>query len=528
MSPPWAETVECVRPCWTWKSYAFGAVGWVCSVSTVLYIALSRLHAAKDVPDHHWETSLAVRILTYAQCTSFVIVFPVLSQWILGFLWPAGIQGPHSLESTPSGTPTGSDRSELNVSLLPTQENIAGPDLLCFRVCTRGDLPLLVKETCRRNAALLDSLGVPSIIEVVSDNCLGLPDTRDLKREDLNHLTGCGHIVQMVVPPSYQTSRGALFKARALNYALKAGGSCLEDDDIIVHLDEETVLHCSAVRGIQGFTRVHPDRIGQGVIVYGHGDIVRTLFTCADSVRVADDWCRFRLNLSMGSALVGMHGSYVVNSAGLERRVTYDFGPEGSVTEDAFFAIAALDMGYKFGFIDGYMEEKSPFSLLDFMKQRRRWLRGLTLVSRSPEFSWRLRLMLHVCTDAWWLTPVMLPLTLASLFIIFFNGNVRLPEIVVVLQALAYGTVIWVYTFGASYNFRVGDKPLQYLGHVMMTACLAPLAGILESSCVLYAWFTPEDAKKPNFHIVEKEYAALKGAVTKGDGVANANAANGA
>jgi len=461
---------------------------------------------------------MAVHIITCSQITSFLIVAPVLCQWIVGFVWPGGIQGfagaegQRALPATPlTGTPT-SQKSGLSESLIPAEESglKTGDVFLCFRVCTRGDNPLLIKDTCQKNAALLNLMGVPSILEVVTDNCLGLPDTRDLKRQNLNGLTGCAHIVQMVVPTAYQTNTGALFKARALNYALKAGGSCLEDDDIVVHLDEETLLHSSSVNGIQGFARVYPDRIGQGVIVYGHGDIVKTLFTAADSVRVADDWCRFRLNLSLETALVGMHGSYVVNSAGLERHVTYDFGPEGSVTEDAFFAIAAIDKGYKFAFIDGYMEEKSPFTFMDFVKQRRRWLRGLTLVSCAPEFSWRLRWMLKLSTFAWWMTPLMLPLTLTTLFLIYFVGNIRLPAIVVTLQGLAYGTVLWVYVFGACYNFRVGNEPLLYASRVLMTGVLAPLAGILESSCVLYAWFTPEDAKKPQFHIVDKEYAALK------------------
>lgn len=506
------DAPECVRPCWTWRTYAYGALGWVFTVSLMMYLSWRRIWTAAPAQGRtDWETSVAVRVITYSQCASFILAMPVLIQWIAGFIWPGGIQGPGKLSSTLTGTPT-SQRSGLSASLIAGEENLSNARdvFYCFRVCTRGDSPLLVKDTCQRNAALLNEMGVPSIIEVVTDNCLGLPDTRNLKRLDLNGLAGCAHIVQMVVPSTYQTSKGALFKARALNYALKAGGSCLDDEDMIIHLDEETLLHRSSVQGIQVFARAYPDRIGQGVIVYGHGDIVQTIFTAADSVRVADDWCRFRLNLSLETALVGMHGSYVVNSAGLERHVTYDFGPEGSVTEDAFFAIAAIDKGYKFAFIDGYMEEKSPFTFMDFVKQRKRWLNGLTLVGCAPEFSWRLRWILKLSTFAWWLTPLMIPLSIMTLVCTYLIGNIRLPPVVATLQGLAYGTVIWVYVFGASYNFRVGDRPLLYLLRVLMTGCLAPLAGLLESSCVVYAWATPEDVKKPKFHIVEKEYAALK------------------
>ena len=61
-----------------------------------------------------------------------------------------------------------------------------------------------------------------------------------------------------------------------------------------------------------------------------------------------------------------------MTQVGAERKVTFDNGPEGSKAEDCFFAMRALDMGYKFGFISGEMHEKSPFTFSDFFKQRKR------------------------------------------------------------------------------------------------------------------------------------------------------------
>lgn len=37
--------------------------------------------------------------------------------------------------------------------------------------------------------------------------------------------------------------------------------------------------------------------------------------------------------------------------AGAERKVTFDWGPDGSKAEDCFFGIVALDQGYTFNFI---------------------------------------------------------------------------------------------------------------------------------------------------------------------------------
>jgi beta-1,4-mannosyltransferase len=68
---------------------------------------------------------------------------------------------------------------------------------------------------------------------------------------------------------------------------------------------------------------------------------------------------------------------------GAERKVTFDNGPDSSVCEDTFFGLVAASQGYSFGFIEGEMWEKSPFGVVDFLQQRKRWLQGLLLVVHS-------------------------------------------------------------------------------------------------------------------------------------------------
>ena len=53
----------------------------------------------------------------------------------------------------------------------------------------------------------------------------------------------------------YRTKTGAKFKARALQYGLEPSVRILQDDDWIVHLDEETVLTHSALVGILNFVQ---------------------------------------------------------------------------------------------------------------------------------------------------------------------------------------------------------------------------------------------------------------------------------
>eukprot|EP00929_Paragymnodinium_shiwhaense_P026106 TRINITY_DN15590_c0_g1_i1.p1 TRINITY_DN15590_c0_g1~~TRINITY_DN15590_c0_g1_i1.p1 ORF type:complete len:526 (-),score=127.27 TRINITY_DN15590_c0_g1_i1:97-1674(-) len=508
--------------CWTWRAYLLGAVGWWASVALLMALLVGDLND----PDFVAFPTMTpeARMLNWLQILNFIISLPVICQWALGFLYPGGIAwGAPSSSSAPSWKVAKGERS-LEESLLKScsatqaqapQEADGGlvlrpPEdvLFSFRVCTRGDNPHLVQEACAQNQALLKERGLPAIVEVVSDRDLGFPDSSKLQRPAPRTWNGVVEVVQIIVPDSYQTSTGALFKARALNYAATIPGvSCVADDDQIVHLDEETRLHPSSIEGIVRFALETPDRVGQGVIVYGKRDIVQTLYTCADSIRVTDDWCKFRMNFAMGTAMAGMHGSFVVNRASLERHVTYDFGTEGSFTEDAFFAFAALHRGYKFAFIDGYMEELSPFSFVDFVKQRRRWLRGLDLLARSEAFDWRTRVPLRVFTTAWWLMPCMLPTYLLGLYCMCFVRHLHFPLPSLVIQAVSGGTLLWAYVFGACINFTPRRGWCRYGLHILLTAVGSVFFGLLECACVLYAIATPE--KEPSFYIVQKEYDDL-------------------
>jgi egghead protein (zeste-white 4 protein) len=60
---------------------------------------------------------------------------------------------------------------------------------------------------------------------------------------------------------------------------------------------------------------------------------------------------------------------------------------KGSVTEDYFFAIKAMERGFTIDWIEGEMREESPFTFLDIVKQRQRWFQGIFLTLRSFKFN---------------------------------------------------------------------------------------------------------------------------------------------
>ena len=88
--------------------------------------------------------------------------------------------------------------------------------------------------------------------------------------------------------------------------------------------------------------------IGQGVIKYGcHENPPNYLTTLADSIRVADDFGKFRVQYELHEPLIGMHGSFVVCQTAVEAAIGFDHGISGSITEDAYFALVARAEGVK-------------------------------------------------------------------------------------------------------------------------------------------------------------------------------------
>lgn len=172
--------------------------------------------------------------------------------------------------------------------------------LICFRVVTRGDFPDLVKANVTRNIHTCLDAGVENfLVEVVTDRAVQMEGNRRVR--------------EVVIPKEYKTRTGALFKARALQYCLEEQVNILNNSDWIVHLDEETLLTGNSIRGIINFVLEDKHDFGQGLITYANDGIVNWITTLADSVRVADDMGKLRLQFkAFHRPLFSFKGSYVV------------------------------------------------------------------------------------------------------------------------------------------------------------------------------------------------------------------------
>lgn len=368
-------------------------------------------------------------------------------------------------------------------------------NLVCWRIVSRGTNIEALRSTVKRcQDEMAKTPLFPYIIEVVTDTVLDPPPLSD-SGEDVRSI---------VVPQEYETANRSLFKARGLQYALE--NSPLPDDAWLVHLDEETQPTPS---GIQGIARMisHEERrerqtgslprIGQGAILYHRDWKKHPFLTLADNVRTGDDFARFHFEHRIGVTIFGLHGSYIVVRNDVEKVAGFDFGPVGSITEDAFWALVCMEAGLRCRWVDGYLEEQSTQSVGDFVRQRRRWFQGLAKVSLFAPVKLRWRICLGLNTTMWAIAPFAMLYTLAH----FFYGF-GVPPWLHFLANFSFASFATLYLVGLYANLK--EHPIKRLDKrvfwAAMQVILLPIFSWMESVGVLMAIFKPVTG----FHVVTK------------------------
>jgi egghead protein (zeste-white 4 protein) len=360
--------------------------------------------------------------------------------------------------------------------------------LVAWRIVSRGTNTTALITTIRRCQTEMSRTPLfPYVVEVVTDaGDVSLPPPND----DLRYLA---------VPPDYQTANKSLYKARALQYALEH--SPLPDDAWIVHLDEETQPTESGIRGICAMIRDEEGsgalRIGQGALLYHRNWQEHPILTLADNVRTGDDFARFHFQHSVGMTIFGLHGSYIVVRNDVEKAIGFDFGPQGSITEDAFWALVAMERGRRCRWVDGYLEEQSTQSLADFVRQRRRWFQGLVKVSVHAPVKLRWRLSLGLNTFLWSLAPLASLYTVGHLFYGFSHEWwIRF------LANDSFASFATLYLVGLQANLcERGIKPWwTRICWFAAQVLLLPVFNLMEGMGVLTAILRPA----AGFHVVKK------------------------
>ncbi len=350
---------------------------------------------------------------------------------------------------------------------------------IVIRWTTRGIYPHLVNEVVKKTMEhLRDHLDHIRLEIVTEQHILDTPGNVDFQ--------------EIVIPSDYVPPNKSLFKARALHYGVQF--SECGPDDYILHLDEESVVTENLYLGVRQFISTNFGYIGQGIITYADANHSFQSFLChwADALRTGDDFARFRFQCVIHRNLVGMKGSFMVIPNSIEREVGFDHGPESSITEDAYFAMLNWD---KIRFCRGILEEQSPFTLWDTVKQRRRWASGLWKLLWYHPAAWWKKSFLTLQMIAWTLSPLV-GVSLVASFVLY---NYSMPPFLSGLLTFNFLMFNFQYMWGC-YHLMHTSWQKKWLC-VIFTPLALPLFFCLEGFAGVYGTICPVQS----FLLVKKE-----------------------
>lgn len=153
-------------------------------------------------------------------------------------------------------------------------------------------------------------------------------------------------------------------------------------------------------------------------------------------------------------------------------------------------------MGYSFDFIEGEMWEKSPFTIIDFIQQRKRWMQGILLVVHSKKIGFKYKALLGVSLYAW----IVLPLTLFNIFIVLLFPMETHPLLEGMVHFIGAMNV-YMYLFGAVKSFSLKRQGFfKYWFFVLCSVALIPINVCLESLAIVWGVF----GQKNKFYVVKK------------------------
>ena len=354
-----------------------------------------------------------------------------------------------------------------------------------FTITTRGLNIETVEETVRSvlywTEVVRERYGIDfeSYIWVVTEE-----DTYVSARERYDEMEFLG-VKVLPTPSDYGTENDTKFKARALNYALEIRRELGYNtrDDWIYHQDEETMVGEDTILGILDFIINSDDsrNYGAGVILYPKFWDNRV--TCGEEIsRTYTDFSFAGQRRLKRYSLFWYHGSHFIIRSDIEDGVGWDFGIARS--EDYLFTLKLKEKyDTRFQSIKGFAYERSPFTIGDHMKQRRRWILGVFEIIKRKDVKLRQKLPAVYGLLSWYSA---LPSIIASLFgLLYPTGG--LFVIGGIMTGLIWYTIFNTYKRGYEMHTEyIEERPIGLLRKLRLVLNMA-VGTIIEA---IDPWYT--------------------------------------
>lgn len=349
-----------------------------------------------------------------------------------------------------------------------------GTPMIIFQVTTKGGISI-VQKTVDRVHSVCQNIGYKKYeVWVVTD----------AEEEFRNCRT-------IVVPAEF--SCNAIHKARALQYAvdLREVEKKNDQDIYVFHLDDESIITTQTLCSILGFAEDSPLPISEGLIIYPVRDEDKIGITnLMDTLR---PFCCYECMdfMNRGNPAY-IHGSNLLVRSDFERDVGWNNGE--TIAEDSLFAVAARRRfrSKVFGWHGGVIEERSPYTIKDLIKQRKRWFYGLVQNLRYVGLKDKIsQIFRAVIWSSGFLSG------LISVFAYLIPQNI--PNVVRIIFLVT--SVMWVasYQIGAFLNGKYLSLPRRLYFH-FLTLISTPIIGLIECCTPILALVS----KPKTFEVVEK------------------------
>jgi cellulose synthase/poly-beta-1,6-N-acetylglucosamine synthase-like glycosyltransferase len=297
------------------------------------------------------------------------------------------------------------------------------------------------------------------------------------------------------VPSDFSTNNNTKFKARALEYAKGLRRDYARDDVWVYFMDEESVVGEDTILGIIDFIENNRGEIGQGLIVYSNLYGKNLLASLADSIRSSGDVSLYYFQIMTGF-VSWMHGSHVLIRSDIEASIGWDFGTTWG--EDSLFGLEAQRRGYRIRWLKGRLYEQSPFTIRDFLKQRRRWVfHSLDVLRRKTSAKVKTSYFYSLLVWASGLLNLLIAiLSIQSKALFPFNNSL------ILLTAPVSAYWISSYPVGLYLNTQPLGLPLRKLALYSVVAVV--VGTLLEGIAVWYAILSAVWMKKIGYEVIKK------------------------